>query len=69
MSRQWRLSSKSDRASTVMAVYGSIVHVGDVEGCGEQAVAAYAIGKRGRVKIGAFAARFETMWRCQLCRR
>lgn len=44
-----------------LAVYDGRVRIGEIEDRGRGRVVAYAVGKRGRIKIGTFANRIEAM--------
>jgi len=56
-----RASRNADPAATLLSVYDGTLQVGEIEDHGRRRVLAFAIGKRGRVKIGIFANRLEAM--------
>jgi hypothetical protein len=61
MSTRARNSRRPGQAPRLLSVYDGAVHIGDLKDCGKHGVVAYAIGKRGRIKIGIFANRIEAM--------
>jgi hypothetical protein len=61
MKRRFSPRRQTNTTAKRLAVYDGLLCIGEIEDRGRGRVVAYAVGKRGRIKIGNFANRLEAM--------